>query len=86
MTECEVCGTATDIEAVLFPTEVSRLFAMMAAHEDDLESWPSAWLCVECAERSAPLFRLMAEQFPISFLVEILASPLLQDALRERFV
>ena len=91
--QCQVCGADTEIEAILFPTEVSRLFAMMAAREGDTEGWPSAWLCEACAERSAPLFHLMAEYFPIAWLVEmdcetlveILASPLLQEALRDRF-
>lgn len=78
---CEVCElTDTDTEAVLMPTEVSRLFAMLEHHAGDPDAWPSVWVCADCEIATREVFRTLAGA-PIGVLLE-LTPPLLADVCR----
>lgn len=82
MKTCEVCEAAdTELEAVLFPTEVGRLFAMLEHYHDDLDAWPSLWVCDACAEATRGLFASLAEA-PAPLLVR-LTSDVLRELARE---
>lgn len=76
---CELCELEpATVEAVLFPTRVESLFAMMHAHHEDTEQWPSVKLCEACAERTAPLFKCLCEIAPPHLLVDVTSAFLLE--------
>lgn len=66
MATCEVCEAAeTETEAVLFPTAAVTLFAMLEAHADDPEAWPSVWICSACEPATRPVFAKLAALPPV---------------------
>jgi hypothetical protein len=75
-----VCTAPTDTEAVFMPTDAAILFAMMQRWSDQLDAWPSVWLCSTCEADTASAWRALA-RCPVE-IVLLIDSPMLAACCR----